>query len=218
MAWRTVDLETWRAMLAEALAGLDGPAGPGIARFGHVPEEFEGSPAIHEGPLDVEGDFTPPSEVTLVLGDLSVDGRVSTQEVNGADGNATLVVIGSLACATLVNDWASLVLVSGDIVAREWAFAAREDSSMVAGGDFRTPIFIGYDIWVAVGGTARMEAGIGYAAPMGPDGVEDPGRAIRPAADEAATARRLGLGDDELEWQEELETRLYERGTILPAE
>lgn len=215
MTWEEMDAGVWLDETKEAVGRLDAPAGPGIARFDLV-RSPDDSAAIHRGPLRVGGDFTPPALLTLVEGDLDVAGRVSTQGVDGADGNATLVVLGNLTCGSLVNDWASLILISGHLKAREWVFTAREDSSILVGGDFDTPIFIGEDIAVSIGGTARMRAGFGYAAPMDMDGVENRLNQIRPQIDEAGTARMLGLEGDQFDWTEAVETRLYETGTILP--
>ncbi|MBM7067459.1 hypothetical protein [Actibacterium sp. 188UL27-1] len=155
-----------------------------------------------------------PSEMTAVFGDLGVGGRISTEVIGDDLGVATLPVLGDVNCASMVNASAGLILISGDLSVRDWVFANAPDSSLVVGGAFETPLFIGSDIWVAVGETARMEAGIGYAAPMGADGEEDFTRIIRPAMNERLTLRMLDL--DEHEWEEILDEQFIETGTIVP--
>jgi len=213
MGWKRLPVEDWLEAVDGGIAELDPPAGPSIERF-ELRQELEGDAAIHEGSLRVEGDLILPSEMTAIMGDLEVGGCISTKGVNGADGNATLVVFGDVRCATLVNDWASLVLVSGDLSVRDWVYANAEDSSMVVGSGFTTPLFIGSDIWIAVGNDARMDAGLGYAVPLKANGEEDFDRIVRPIADEASTLRMLGL--DGGEWEESLAERMVETNTVLP--
>lgn len=211
MSWSEVTTQDWLETVSDGIEQLGGRVSRSLARFKLAPRGFEGAGAIHDGPLLIDGDFTPPSQITAVFGDLEVNGRISLQGVDGADGDTTLLVLGRLTCATLVSDWASLILVSQDVNVSEWAMTSFEDSSFVVGGDFNTPLFIGYDIWVTVGGTARMKAGIGYARQMDANGEEETDRAIRPQLSEEETMRMLRMGEDD--W---LEDRLHETGTILP--
>ncbi|WP_299962578.1 hypothetical protein [uncultured Roseobacter sp.] len=211
MSWEETSIEDWTEIISDAFDQLDDPVGLSLARFNLIPLGFEGSCLTHSGSLRVDGDFTPSSRATAIFGDLEVSGRISTEEVDGGDGNATLLVLGRLTCKTLVNDWASLILVSQDVVVSEWALASREDSSFVVGGDFSTPLFVGYDIPVTVRGDANIKAGIGYAMKMDAKGDDDFDRRTLPELDSEATERVLKLGPDD--W---LDDRFYETGTILP--
>lgn len=216
MAWTKQPAADWDEWVSDTSDQLGNAAvNDAVERFDLLPalpdEVLTG--AVHEGPLKVAGDFTQPELVTAIDGDLTVDGRLSTQGVAGYDGNATLVVFGDLRCRALVNDWASVIIVTGDCHVADWCFAAREDSSFVVGGDFNTPVFVGSDIWVSVGGTASMGAGLGYAL-----GLDDAGPPVRPAADWRGLRDRLKLPPDVTEKNlvQYLEARLFKTGGLLP--
>ncbi|MEM7721878.1 MAG: hypothetical protein AAF376_05855 [Pseudomonadota bacterium] len=211
MSWKQASIADWTKIMSDAFGRLDAPVGLSLARFKLISPGFEGSCLTFNGSLRVDGDFTPSSRATAIFGDLEVSGRISTEDVDGGDGNATLVVLGTLTCNTLVNDWASLILVSQDVVVDEWALASREDSSFVVGGDFSTPLFVGYDIPVTVRGDANIKAGIGYAMKMDANGQNDFDRRTLPELDSEATEWMLRLGPED--W---LDDRFYETGTILP--
>jgi hypothetical protein len=221
MSWQTTTSRNWQAVVhAQAKALAHPQMAAMITGFQLVPAfaAHEDVPAaIHEGPLEVSGDFTPEALITVVLGDLTVGGQVSTQEAAGFDGNATLIVFGNLRCASLVNDWASIVMVTGDLEASSFVFTAREDSALVIGGDFTTPVFVGADIWANVGGTARMETGHGYALPLGLADV-DVSKVTEPASDWRAMAAQLQIADVSSEFavEEALEDRLRRTGTLMP--
>lgn len=138
----------WQKFVVRRSQELPNPAvTEALLRFQLVPGGPQNETAdacIHCGDLNIDGDFAPPSWIAVIDGDLHVSGKVSTW-IEGGDGHVTLVVFGDLKCGSVNNDWASNIFVSGDAIAREWVFASREDSSMVVGGDFRTPIFIGAD-------------------------------------------------------------------------
>lgn len=211
MTWEQHSADIWREIISDIIDQTELPIGPALARFNLPPDGFEGQGMIHHGNLRIDGDFTPTSPLTAVFGDLEVTGRVSTQEVAGGDGNATLIVFGGLTCATLVNDWASLILVSQSAKITEWAFASMEDSTFFVGGDFETPLFVGYDIAVIVGNVARMKAGIGYAMGIDPTGNFDTNHMTHPELSWEETEGMLQLAEDD--W---LDDRFYKTGTILP--
>ena len=181
------------------------------------PQNETADACIHCGDLNIDGDFAPPSWIAVIDGDLHVSGKVSTW-IEGGDGHVTLVVFGDLKCGSVNNDWASIIFVSGDAIAREWVFASREDSSMVVGGDFRTPIFIGVDIWVSVGGSVEMEYGYGYAVALAwfADAYGAP--QIQPTFGWRELAMKLGLGQGRIREEqliELLEERLQTTGSLF---
>ncbi|WP_337268808.1 hypothetical protein [Oryzifoliimicrobium ureilyticus] len=224
MTWRQLDVETWQERVSAESKGMANRQIAGILeRFSLVPSGFpegEISAAVHEGPLAVSGDFTPPTQLCAVLGDLTVTGKLSTEAVDGADGNATLIVFGDLDCASLVNDWASILVIAGDCRAYDWCFAAREDSAFIIGGDFTTPIFLGADIWASVGGLANMDYGYGYASSLASFSDTYDGKHTLPRKGPRELALKLGLGRqaalDEAELIEAIEQRLYATGSIMP--
>ncbi|MCF1505274.1 hypothetical protein L0F51_16095 [Afifella sp. H1R] len=213
MPWAEMATEAWVETVSAEIVQLKDPVGLSLARFELLPREFEGRGAIHYGTLRINGDFVPPSQITAIFGDLEVSGRISTQGVDGADGNTTLLVLGSVESSTLVNDWSSLILVSEDVVVREWALMDQEDSSFVAGANFVTPLFLGYDIWATVGGAASMEAGIGYAVKIDMNGRENFDHVFRPNLSKDETERMLRISDSQ-----QLFERFYNTGTILPSD
>lgn len=213
MAWTILTEREWRSRAEDALRRTAEPLRSLAADYDVVAPSMDATFALHDGPLTVDGDAVLPARNVLVLGSLEVSGRVTTEGADGADGNAALVVIGDLACRTLVNDWASIVVVSGELTVVEWAFAAREDSAILVGGTFRTPLFIGADIWIEVGAGAEIEAGIGYALDMARAPSDRP-VPIEPKSDATAL---LGLPPDLHEAMNLLEDRLYSTGTIVPA-
>lgn len=219
MRLQTMTAPAWQAQVAaRAEAMNDRAMAKVLSRFQLLPrgmDPAEISAGVHPGDLAVDGDFTPQTIVTLIEGDLSVRGKLSTENVDGMDGNATLVVLGDVRCERLVNDWASLLIVAGDLIVGEWAFAAREDSALVVGKDFRTPIFDGADIWASVGGLARMGAGYGYAVDLAAFDDAYGARQIHPERDWRDLVDALGLEvEDEEQLMEALETRLYATGTL----
>ncbi len=162
MSFEKVTSAEWQKFVTRRAQDLpDQTLAEALGRFRLVPggpqdETIDAS--IHHGNLTIDGDVALPSWVTAVDGDLDVTGKVSTK-IEGGDGHVTLVVFGNLTCGSIDHDWASIIFVTGNVIVRDWVFASREDSALVIGGDFKTPIFIGADIWVSVGRAVEMEYG-----------------------------------------------------------
>ena len=211
----------WQDFVTRRSKELPDPAvAKALSRFQLVPggPQTETADAyIHRGDLEIDGDFVPSSWITVIDGNLRVSGKVSTR-IEGGDGYVTLVVFGDLNCGSIDNDWASIIFVTGDAVVREWVFASREDSSMVIGGDFRTPIFIGADIWVSVGGSVEMEYGYGYAVALAWFADTYGAAQIQPTYGWRELAMKLGLGQGRIREEqlvELLEERLRTTGSLL---
>ncbi|AVH43693.1 hypothetical protein At1D1609_36400 [Agrobacterium tumefaciens] len=221
MPLNSVTSAEWQEFVTQRSRKLPDPAvTEALSRFQLVPGGPQNETAdacVHRGDLAIDGDFVPSSWITVIDGNLHVSGKVSTC-IEGGDGHVTLVVFGDLKCGSIDNDWASIIFVTGDAVVRDWVFASREDSSMVVGGDFRTPIFIGADIWVSVGGSVEMEYGYGYAVALAwfADAYRAP--QVRPTYGWRELAMKLGLGQDRIREErlvELLEERLRMTGSLL---
>ena len=226
MTWQTETATDWRETVLDLADAQDDDRLAGLVQrmelvpAGYDPDAFKA--IVHHGPLWVSGDFTQPGLIAAIDGDLTVAGKVTTESVEGADGNATLIVFGDLQCRSLVNDWASIVIVTGDCTVDDWIFAAREDSSFIVGGALRTPIFVGADIWVSVGGAVEIETGHGYAVDLshGADAFGAP--QIHPRTGWRTLVSRLALDRhdpvDEFDLVEKIEERLFATGSILPSD
>lgn len=222
VALKTVSAEEWLAEVARRTAMLPAGLVDYIGRFALTPA---GMPladiaAGHQaGDMRVDGDFQPQSLITAVDGHLTVDGLVSTQGGDGADGNATLIVFGDVRCKTLINEWASIIIVTGDLIVGDWVYAGREDSTLLVGGDFRTPIYIGADIGVTVGGTIAVDYAYGYATDVPEPGQTYGARKALENRSWREIAARLGLGREvtaEEELQQALDMRVITTGGLLP--
>lgn len=217
-----VTVETWRrkvAMRGDALA--DRSIAGVLSRLQLLPRGMgasEVSAGFHDGDLTIDGDFTPPTLVSVVDGDLRVSGKLSTEGVDGMDGHATLIVFGDLRCGGLVNDWASLLVVTDNLIADEWIFAAREDSALIVGGDLRTPVFVGADKWASVGGSVQMDDGYGYAVALAAFDDAFGAPQIHPRGSWKNLVDRLGLDRERVREEHDLirvlEERLYETGSL----
>ncbi|MBW6528645.1 hypothetical protein KZ813_17525 [Sphingomonas sp. RHCKR7] len=220
MAWQRMPMETWQNKMAALVEALPDAALADllsqIELVSPVLEPDDVSAARHPGDVTIAGDYTPLTLLTLIEGDLSVAGQVSTQEVDGNDGHAALVVFGSLRCGSLLNDWGSRVVVTGDLVVGDWLYTAREDSVLVVGGDLRAPVLVSGDSAVEVGGTGEIEHGLGMVRRLGAAG----GAAVTPRHGWHALAALLALDPARATEEEEivplLEDRLYRIGSILP--
>jgi hypothetical protein len=196
MGLETVTAQEWLDRVKQRASKLPNDLGDCVRRFELTPagmplEDIEAG--YQKGGLSLGNDFRPKSILTAVDGDLAVDGLVSTQ---GEDGNATLIVFGDLRCRSLINDWGSIVIVTGSLIADEWVYAAREDSSLIVGGNFKTPIFIGADIELTVGGILEADYAYGYATSLPESGQvygKDKSLENRSWREIAA---RLGLGHE----------------------
>lgn len=221
MSFTSVTSAEWQAFVMQRSEELtDRALADAISRFELIPggPQNEKSDAnIRRGNLTVDGDFTPSSWITVIDGNLEVRGKLSTR-IEGGDGHATLVVFGNLKCGSIDNDWASIIFVTGDAIVSDWVFASREDSSMVIGGDFKTPIFIGGDIWVSVGGSAEMEYGYGYAVNLTYFADAYGAPQIQPRNGWRELAFRLGLGQGRIredQLMQLLEERMRTAGNLL---
>ncbi|MFB9952871.1 hypothetical protein ACFFP0_28845, partial [Rhizobium puerariae] len=140
-------------------------------------------------------------------------------KIEGGDGHVTLVVFGNLTCSSIDHDWASTIFVTGNVLVKDWVFASREDSALVIGGDFKTPIFIGADIWVSVGGAVEMEYGYGYAVNLASFADAYGAPQIHPRHGWRELVLKLGFGQgrirDEEQLLEALEERLRTAGSLL---
>lgn len=221
MSLNSVTSAEWQEFVNQRSGELPNPAlAEALSRFQLVPggpQNETADASVYRGDLEIDGDFVPSSWLTVIDGNLCVTGKVSTR-IEGGDGHVTLVVFGDLKCGSIDNDWASIIFVTGDVIASEWVFASREDSSMVIGGDFRTPIFIGADIWVSVGGSVEMEYGYGYAVDLAwfADAYGAP--QVRPTYGWRELALKLGLGQGRIheeQLMELLEERLRTTGSLL---
>lgn len=192
-----------------------------LSRFQLVPggpQNETADASVHHGNLTIDGDLILSSWITVIDGDLHVSGKLSTV-IEGGDGHVTLVVFGDLKCGSIDHDWASIIFVTGDAIVRDWVFASREDSALVIGGDFKTPIFIGGDIWVSVGGSVEMEYGYGYAVDLASFADAYGAPQIHPQHGWRELVSKLGfeqgrIGDEE-QLLELLEERLRTAGSLL---
>ena len=217
-----VSAEEWLARVAQRTRALPQKLAGTVDRFALTPSgmplgDIEAGYKV--GDLQVAGDFRPDSLITAVEGNLAVDGLVSTQGGEGADGNATLIVFGDLRCKTLINEWASIIIVTGDLIVEDWVYAGREDSALLVGEDFRTPIHIGADIGVTVGGTIAVDYAYGHATDMPEPGqTYGAGKALENRSWREMAAR-LGLGRDvtaEEGFMQALDMRVITTGSVLP--
>ncbi|MDV3250880.1 hypothetical protein DevBK_05995 [Devosia sp. BK] len=222
MALVAVSAGEWLERIKRGIATLPAGLGDYVGRFELTPAGMpldDIAAGFHAGDLRIDGEFRPESLITAVDGDLVVEGLVSTQGGEDADGNATLIVFGDLRCKTLINDWASIIIVTGDLIVEDWVFAAREDSALLIGGDFKTPLFIGADIGVTVGGEIVADYAYGYA-----NGVPAPGQTYgdSKAMDNRSwreIATRLGFGREvtaEEEFMPAVDLRVITTGSLLP--
>lgn len=223
MTWQRLAVDAWEEAVSDQSEHLANRQVANVLdRFSLLPDgadPVETSAGLHHGPLTIDGDFTPPTQLCAIYGDLTVRGKVTTEAVDGADGNATLIVFGDLRCTSLVNDWASILCISGHCLVEAWVFAAREDSSLIIGVTKSPPIFLGADIWASVGGTVSMDYGYGYAVDLSHLGEAFGVKPILPHKGPRELAMKLGLGRqaalDEMALIQALEERLYATGSIL---
>lgn len=220
MTWQRMPMETWQNKIAALVEELPDAALADlisqIELVSPVLEPDDVSAARHRGDLVIAGDYTPLTLLTLVEGDLTVAGQLSTQEVDGNDGHAALVVFGTLRCGSLLNDWGSRIVVTGDLIIGEWLYTAREDSLLVVGGNVHAPVLVSGEVAVEVGGRSEIEHGLGVirrlAAPGSPIAA--------PRYGWHALASLLELDPSRATEEEEivplLEDRLFRTGTILP--
>ncbi|WP_420139452.1 hypothetical protein [Sphingomonas sp.] len=213
----------WQDFVAGRAAQLaDRPPAEALMRFELLPRgpyADQTGATVYRGDLTIDGNFTPPSQVIVIDGDVNVSGTLSTVDRdNGGDGQITLVIFGDVRCGSIDHDWGSILFVTGDMIVADWVFTAREDSAFVVGGDLRTPIFIGGDIWAAVGGAVEMEYGYGYAVGLKwcADAYGAP--QILPAHGWRELALKLGIGrsaaSDTAQFLDVIEARLRETGTL----
>lgn len=219
MPFQKVTPDAWKTVVADLAAGMtDRAVADALMRFQLLPGgpyADQTTASVHRGNLTIDGDFFPPSQVVVIHGDLTVGGALRTGESDG-DGQVTLVVFGNVRCRKVDHDWGSLLLVTGDLIAREWVFAAREDSALVIGGDFRTPIFVGADLWASVGGTVEMDWGYGYAVPLAWSADAYGAPRIEPRYGWRELAIKLGMGRNSIRDEESflcsIETKLTAAG------
>lgn len=219
MPFQTVTPDAWKAIVADLAAQMiDREVANALLRFQLLPAgpyADQTTATVHQGSLTIDGDFLPTSQIVIIHGDLTVGGTVRTSESDG-DGQVTLVVFGNVRCGRVDHDWGSILFVTGDLIAREWVFAAREDSALAIGGDFRTPIFVGADLWASVGGGIEMEWGYGYAVPLAWSADAYGAPRIEPRHGWRELALKLGIGGNSIRDEESflcsIEPKLTGRG------
>lgn len=219
MPFQTVTPDAWKMIVADLAAGMtDREVADVLMRFQLLPVgpyADQATATVHRGSLTIDGDFLAPSKVVVIHGDLTISGTLRTGERDG-DGQVTLVVFGNVRSDRVDHDWGSILFVTGDLIAREWVFAAREDSALTVGGDFRTRIFVGADLWASVGGSIEMDYGYGYAVPLAwfADAYGAP--RTEPRCGWRELAIKLGMGRnsirDEESFLRSIEARLTGRG------
>lgn len=223
MTWINDFPNEWKLAVKAAGARSENPAMRSVfKRLQLVPGGYPDDEVIaesHLGAFRCEQNYTPRLPLTVINGDLVVDGTVSTAGIEGCDGNATLVVFGDLTCRSLVNDWASLIVVTGSCRVSDWVYAAREDLALIIGGDFTTDLFIGADLGVTVGGRVDVACGYGYFTPLANE-ADEIARPFYPRDDIGELAKRLGVAGDADTVAESLteilDARLYKTGHIFP--
>jgi|GEM_PF-5069224 len=202
MAWKEIE----KMVFADAIKDLPGALGQIVGSL-HLPMiEDERNPlrclvrdAAHD-PRD-----QPPSGfgAYLIHGDLDIEMAISLSHLNELDGDGHMIFIvtGNLTCPRFVSEWASIVLVGGDLTVTELMFTAREDSSHFVLGDISIWAFIGRDIWIEFeeGRSVSFNYGVGYALRRQRRAQKGGPDVVRPAASEAESLSRLGLkGRDQL--------------------
>jgi hypothetical protein len=122
---------------------------------------------VHRGSLILKGHFTAPGYLTLIVGDLTVDGFVDLNNPEGFDEGGLFIVIGNVNCTAFSGHYGECTLIDGNLIVREAILNAYEDSSLSVMGDLKTKLFYGEDIWAEVGGVADFEYGESYCLPIG---------------------------------------------------
>jgi hypothetical protein len=150
---------------------------------------------VHRGPLQVSGNFVAPGLVTLIVGDLTVDGLVDLNNPaeKGFDEGGVFVVLGNVTCRAFAGHYGKCSFVDGDLRADDIIVNDFSDSALVVIKNLRTKFFLGSDIWAEVGGDAEMAYGNGYCLPVGYKNAAE--QAIQPDHDGDDSMDMLNVAD-----------------------
>jgi hypothetical protein len=134
----------------------------------------------------------------LIEGDLKLNTTIDLAELNadGVNGNVVFIVAGNLTCERLIQEWASMIAVGGELTVHELFFAAKEDSTVIVSGDLDVWCYIGIDMWIEAGSAVDMTYAIGYALPIGHANLKDE-QIFQGQHSEEETYAMLGYKDQE---------------------
>jgi hypothetical protein len=166
---------------------------------------------VHQGDLTISGDFDVPGFLTLVIGNLIVDGHVSLQNpYEEMDG--LFVVIGDVRCRSFSNEYGKLAFIDGNLEAKDLILNSYEDSTLSVTGTLRTYFFYGRYNWAEVGIGAFMEYGVGYCLPLG---YSNEAQVIRPRHDEETSLSLLDFEKTSYIDNEAFTDRIHEGRSVF---
>ena len=166
---------------------------------------------VHQGDLTISGDFDVPGFLTLVIGNLIVDGHVSLQNPY-EEMNGLFVLIGDVRCRSFSNKYGKLAFIDGDLEAKDLILNSYEDSSLSVTGTLRTYFFYGRYNWAEVGIGAFMEYGVGYCLPLG---YSNEAQVIRPCHDEETSLSLLDFKKTSYIENEAFTDRIHEGRSVF---
>ena len=167
---------------------------------------------VHQGDLTISGDFDVPGFLTLIIGNLIVDGHVSLQNPY-EEMNGLFVVIGDVRCRSFSNEYGKLAFIDGDLEAKDLILNSYEHSALSVTGTLRTYFFYGRNDWANVGIGAFMEYGVGYCLPLGYSNAE--AQAIMPRHDEETSLRLLDFEETNYIQNEAFTDRIQEGRSVF---
>ena len=149
---------------------------------------------IHEGDLSLMGDWQPKQANLIVLGSVACAGLVNLAPTSRTvDEGGSLWIFGHLKCEHFASYYGKGVFVDGDMSVAGLAINAFEHACLVVIGSFDAGYFHGDDVWVEAGGSISMDFGQGYGLPI--DYQDAVRQAVRPKHDVHSSLKRLNSGE-----------------------
>lgn len=122
---------------------------------------------IHEGDIIASGEWKAPGQVTLIAGNLMVNGFIYTDEEPKVFGEGgVLIILGNVECEYFANTYGKATFIDGNLFVKQLLVNDFENSALVVLKDLKTKFFYGRDIWADVGGNVNIEFGDGYCLPL----------------------------------------------------
>ncbi|MCU0438234.1 MAG: hypothetical protein MUC49_09970 [Raineya sp.] len=113
---------------------------------------------IHHGDLYFSGHWRPLNAVTLITGNVSIDGLLDAYpSLENYEDWGYMMIIGNVTCDNFSNIFQNQIMIEGNLIVNNTLLNNFAGSSLIVYGNLKATLFYGLDIWAEVSGQVEVD-------------------------------------------------------------